>query len=46
MTKTDKKNFSSATTCQLCEKPLNGDSVRDHCHITGKYRMEPTLSVT
>ena len=19
----------------ICEKPLNGDSVRDHCHITG-----------
>ena len=37
-TKNDKKNYSSATTCYLCEKPFNGDSVRDHCHITGQYR--------
>ena len=22
----------------MCEKPLEGDSVRDHCNITGKYR--------
>ena len=24
--------------CHVCEKPLEGDTVRDHCHITGKYR--------
>ena len=26
--------------CHICEKPFAcaGDSVRDHCHITGKYR--------
>ena len=24
--------------CVMCEQPLDGDSVRDHCHITGKYR--------
>ena len=26
--------------CHVCEKPFAcaGDSVRDHCHITGKYR--------
>ena len=22
----------------VCDKPLEGDAVRDHCHITGKYR--------
>ena len=27
-----------ATNCHVCDKPLFGDSVRDHCHITGKYR--------
>ena len=21
----------------MCDLPLNGDSVKDHCHITGKY---------
>ena len=30
--------FRTAETCQVCEKPLEGDSVRDHCHITGKFR--------
>ena len=27
-----------AVLCFVCEKPLNGDSVRDYCHITGQYR--------
>ena len=22
----------------MCDKPLEGDSARDHCHIAGKYR--------
>ena len=30
--------FRAAETCHVCDKPLEGDSVRDHCHITGKYR--------
>ena len=34
----DEQNHKAATNCHVCEKPLNGDSVRDHCHITGKYR--------
>ena len=25
-------------TCHVCDKPLEGNTVRDHCHITGKYR--------
>ena len=31
---------SRAGVCHICEKPFVGttDSVRDHCHITGKYR--------
>ena len=36
--KQDKKNFESATDCHICDKPLGSDRVRDHCHITGKYR--------
>jgi hypothetical protein len=28
----------SITNCWVCQKPLDGDKVRDHCHITGKYR--------
>ena len=28
----------TATKCCICEKDLNGDKVKDHCHFTGKYR--------
>ena len=38
MTREDWRTHNSATTCHVCEKTLEGDSVRDHCHITGKYR--------
>ena len=38
MTLEDKQNHKAATNCHICEKSLNGDSARDHCHITGKYR--------
>ena len=38
MTRMDWRTHNSATTCHVCEKPLEGDSARDHCHITGKYR--------
>ena len=34
----DWRAFRTAETCHLCDKPLEGDSVRDHCHITGKYQ--------
>eukprot|EP00117_Sycon_ciliatum_P031401 scpid62195/ scgid0665/ len=30
--------FDTATVCWVCENPLGGDRVRDHCHITGDYR--------
>ena len=33
----DWRAFHTAETCHVCDKPLEGDSVRDHCHITGKY---------
>ena len=38
MTAEDQRAHNAATTCHVCEKPLEGDSVRDHCHITGRYR--------
>jgi len=38
MTRKDWDAHNSATICHVCEKALNGDSVRDHCHITGDYR--------
>ncbi|XP_011858845.1 PREDICTED: uncharacterized protein LOC105556367 [Vollenhovia emeryi] len=32
--------YRSATHCHICQKPfaLGDDRVRDHCHLTGRYR--------
>ena len=38
MTRDDWYAHINSTTCHVCAKPLEGDSVRDHCHITGNYR--------
>ena len=42
MTPEDCQAHDVASTCHVCDQPLmvDGelDSVRDHCHITGKYR--------
>ena len=38
MTREDWKAHRNATTCHVCEESLEGDSVCDHCHITGNYR--------
>lgn len=40
MTSEDEKNFKTATICSICDKHFakNSVKVRDHCHITGKYR--------
>ena len=40
MTKDDEESFRKATHCHICEKKYKVDDlpVRDHCHVTGKYR--------
>ena len=40
MTEEDEKAFKKATHCHICEKKYKVDdvTVRDHCHVTGKYR--------
>ena len=38
MTRENWLAFRTAETCHVCDKPPEGDSVRDHCHITGEYR--------
>ena len=37
MTREDWHPFRTAETCHKFDKPLEGDSVHDHCHITSKY---------
>ena len=40
MTGGEEKQFQSSKTCWICEKLIKKDDgkVRDHCHITGKFR--------
>ena len=40
MTKEDEEKFQKANECHICNKKYTNEDikVRDHCHITGKYR--------
>ena len=38
MTPEEEESFQQSTICWLCENPLGEDTVRDHDHLTGKYR--------
>ena len=38
LTEEDEANFEKASKCHICEKLLGKDKVRDHCHLTGKFR--------
>ena len=36
----DKGQFQSSKPCWICEKLIDNDDekIRDHCHVTGKFR--------
>ena len=40
MTKKDNEDFENSTKCKICDNDYTDADVkvRDHCHITGKYR--------
>ena len=40
MTEEEEKQFQASNTCWICEKLIDDDDekVRDHCHVTGKFR--------
>ena len=40
MAKEDNEDFKNSTKCWICDNDYVGNDVkvRDHCHITGKYR--------
>ncbi|XP_067211783.1 uncharacterized protein [Linepithema humile] len=40
LTREESEKFRSTATCHVCEKPFTPDDtrVRDHCHLTGRYR--------
>ena len=37
-TKKDRDFFDDAIICHICDGELETDRVRDHCHLTGKFR--------
>lgn len=40
LTEQEEIDFQNASHCHICEKPFEDgeEKVRDHCHLTGKYR--------
>jgi len=40
LTPNERERFASATRCYVCERPFKADDarVRDHCHLTGRFR--------
>ena len=38
MTKKDNEDFKNSNVCCFCNNHYIGDNVRDHCHISGKYK--------
>ena len=38
MTEENERDFQAATICHICGEHLEEDKVKDHCHVTGKYR--------
>ena len=38
MTEEDEVDFDNNNICRFCVKNIGCDEVRDHCHLTGKYR--------
>ena len=39
MSKENEEDFKNNNICRFCEKEILSDKVRDHCHLTGKYRV-------
>ena len=38
MTKKDEEDYKNNKICRFCGKNIVSDKVRDHCHLTGRYR--------
>ena len=38
MTEENKQDFENNNICRYCEKYNELDKLRDHCHLTRKYR--------
>ena len=38
MTEKDEEDYKNNNSCRFCEKNIESDKVKDHCHLIGKYR--------
>ena len=38
MSEKGEEQFQSSNLCWICEKLIVHEKVRDHCHVTGKFR--------
>ena len=38
MTQQDEEHFRNTNICWFCEKESLDTNVRDHCHLTSRYR--------
>ena len=38
ITQLDEEDYRNNDICRFCEKIIESDKVRDHCHLTGSYR--------
>ena len=38
MTDEEEEDYRNNNVCRFCEKEILSDKVRDHCHLTGKFR--------
>ena len=38
MTEENEEDYRINNICRFCEKNIESDKVRDHCHLTGKFR--------
>ena len=38
MSNEDEEIYNNSEICWICKQELNMDPVRDHCHVTGKFR--------
>ena len=45
LTSEEQLDFKNAVYCHICDEHLGADRVRDHDHLTGKYRGPLTVSV-
>ena len=39
MTEKYEEDYNNNNICRFCKKNIETDKVKDHCHLTGKYRV-------